>query len=112
MRLRLLPFVVLFVLGFSGCAEPDTEAGAGLHVSPHGRSGQSHRVSPAAAEVVEPTGVVTLKRALGLALEHNPELKAFSWDVRIAEADRLQAGLRPNPYMFESSITSNRPDGL
>jgi cobalt-zinc-cadmium efflux system outer membrane protein len=99
MRLRLLPFVVLFVLGFSGCAEPDTEAGAGLHVRPHGRSGQSHRVSPAADEIVEPTGVVTLKQALGLALEHNPELKAFSWDVRIAEADRLQAGLRPIPEL-------------
>jgi cobalt-zinc-cadmium efflux system outer membrane protein len=28
---------------------------------------------------------------------HNPELKAFSWDIRASEARTLQAGLLPNP---------------
>jgi cobalt-zinc-cadmium efflux system outer membrane protein len=49
--------------------------------------------------IVEPTGVITLEQALGLASEHNPELKAFSWDVGAAEANLLQAGLRPNPTL-------------
>ncbi len=101
MRLRLLLLVVLFVLGFSGCAQQPKEAGAGMHAGPRDRLGQTSRRAgtPAAAEVVEPTGVVTLKQALELALEHNPELKAFSWDIRAAEAGRLQAGLRPNPEL-------------
>jgi len=99
MRLRLLPLVVLFVLGFSGCAEQGKEAGAEMPVRPRERLGQPHRLAPAAAEIVEPTGVVTLKQALDLALEHNPELKASSWDIRAAEAARLQASLRPNPSL-------------
>ncbi|MBI5506187.1 MAG: TolC family protein [Deltaproteobacteria bacterium] len=36
---------------------------------------------------------------MALALARNPELAAFSWDVRIAEAGQLQAGLRPNPVV-------------
>jgi len=101
MRLRLLPLVVLFVLGFSGCAQQRKETGAEMPVGPRERSGQTSRLAgtPAAAEIVEPTGVVTLKQALELALEHNPELKAFSWDIRAADASRLQAGLRPNPSL-------------
>ena len=44
-------------------------------------------------------GVMTLPRALGLALMHNPELKVFSWEVRAAEAMQLQQGLMPNPTL-------------
>ena len=98
MRLRLLP-LVLFVLGFSGCARQGKEVPAELRAGPRERLGQTSRRAgtPAAAELVEPTGVVTLQQALELALEHNPELKAFSWDISAAEAGRFQAGLRPNP---------------
>jgi len=49
--------------------------------------------------IVEPTGVITLRKALALALMHNPELKAFSWDIRISEARQLQAGLWTNPEL-------------
>ena len=42
---------------------------------------------------------LTLDRALTLALLHNPELAAFSYEVRAAEARALQAGLRPNPEL-------------
>ena len=41
--------------------------------------------------------MLTLRQALALALARNPELAAFSWDVRIGEARMLQASLRPNP---------------
>lgn len=45
----------------------------------------------------EPTGPLTLAVALGLVLERNPALRSFDWDIRAAEARRLQAGLAPNP---------------
>src|SRR5207245_7355094 len=52
----------------------------------------SHFVSAA-----DLTGQVTLAQALALTLKQNPELAAFSWDLRSAEARILQARLRPNP---------------
>jgi cobalt-zinc-cadmium efflux system outer membrane protein len=48
-------------------------------------------------EVAEPNSAIALRQALALALMHNPELRAFSWEVRASEARRLQAGLLPNP---------------
>jgi cobalt-zinc-cadmium efflux system outer membrane protein len=41
--------------------------------------------------------LLTLRQALALTLKQNPELAAFSWDVRSAEARVLQARLFPNP---------------
>jgi outer membrane protein, heavy metal efflux system len=40
---------------------------------------------------------ITLAHALALTLERSPELDAFSWDIRAAEARILQAKLLPNP---------------
>lgn len=45
----------------------------------------------------EPTGTITLRQALSIALIRNPELRAFSWEARAREAQTLQAGLPPNP---------------
>ena len=45
----------------------------------------------------EPTGHLTLQRALAQTLVGSPELSQFSYDVRSAEARALQAGYRPNP---------------
>lgn len=47
----------------------------------------------------EPTGVVSLREALALALVKNPHLAAFSWEIRAREARTLQAGLLPNPEL-------------
>lgn len=47
----------------------------------------------------DPNGVLTLPESLSLALMHNPELRAFSWEVRASQARTLQAGLRPNPEL-------------
>ncbi len=59
------------------------------------------RIAPA-GDTGEPTGVITLRDALALALMKNPELAVFSWDIRAREAQVLQAGLRPNPeFGFE-----------
>lgn len=50
-----------------------------------------------AALASDPTGVLTLRQALALALMKNPDIAGTSWEVRAAEARRLQAGLLPNP---------------
>lgn len=40
---------------------------------------------------------LTLRDALAAALLHNPDLHAAAWGPRLEEANRLQAGLLPNP---------------
>ena len=50
-------------------------------------------------DLSEPTGELTLRRALSLALAKSPELASFAWSVREAEAEQLQASLRPNPEL-------------
>lgn len=52
-----------------------------------------------AALCSEPNAVLTLPEALALAVMHNPELAAYSWEIRAADARALQAGLRPNPEL-------------
>lgn len=47
----------------------------------------------------KPGGLVTLKQAFARALMHNPDLKAYSQEVRAREAETLQAGLMPNPAL-------------
>jgi len=51
------------------------------------------------AEILEPSGELTLQTALALALLHNPKLKSEALEIRVADAERLQAALRPNPEL-------------
>lgn len=44
-----------------------------------------------------PLGPLSLKKALSLGVLQNPELTAFSWEIRSAETRAAQAGLSPNP---------------
>ena len=46
-----------------------------------------------------PTGPLSLREALALALMQSPELAVFSWEVRAQEARILQAGRPPNPMI-------------
>jgi cobalt-zinc-cadmium efflux system outer membrane protein len=104
MYIRYLLLVMLFALGVSGCIEQSSDVilpqrqllGKGFSTfQPPAKAVEP----PDVPEIAEPTGPITLRQALALALMHNPELKAFSWDVRISEANRLQAGLWPNPEL-------------
>jgi cobalt-zinc-cadmium efflux system outer membrane protein len=61
-------------------------------------SGEAPAEGPAAAAPL-PTGVVGLREALAAALRGNPDLAAFSWEVRAQEARALQAGRLPNPEL-------------
>ena len=51
----------------------------------------------AESKAEEPIGILTLKKALALAILRNTELKTFSLEVRAQDARALQAGLFPNP---------------
>jgi outer membrane protein, heavy metal efflux system len=52
-----------------------------------------------AVELKQPEGKITLQQAMSLALAHNAELRASGWRTKEAEANRIQAGLAPNPQL-------------
>jgi len=104
MCIRYLLLVMLFALVVSGCMEQSGDVAQPQQLS-LGREFSTFQ-PPAkpvensdVPEISEPTGSITLRQALALALLHNPELKIFSWDVRVSEAKRLQASLLPNPKL-------------
>jgi cobalt-zinc-cadmium efflux system outer membrane protein len=104
MQIRYLLLFVLFALGVIGCNElskdyvlPQRESLGHEFVTFHPPAKPEDNID--AREISEPTGSITLRQALTLALMHNPELRAFSWNVRISEANQLQAGLWPNPKL-------------
>lgn len=53
-------------------------------------------------------GPISLPDCLARTLRGNPELAAYDWEARAAEARILQAGLRPNP---ELSLDIENPTG-
>jgi cobalt-zinc-cadmium efflux system outer membrane protein len=73
--------------------------------------------TPSSEPKEELSGEITLRQALALALMHNPELAASTWDVRSGEARITQAGLFPNPEIevevenFGGSREEENPDG-
>lgn len=100
-----LLLVTLSLLVFSGCAANSIDSNLPDR-RPLGEEFQVYQPltqrSPATTDTppsTEPNGIITLRQVLALSLMHNPELRAFSWEVRAAEARRLQAGLMPNPKL-------------
>jgi len=89
------------IAGLTGCASHNIEA-ARPEPRPLGKDipvfeAPEDPAAPAGPDLNEPTGSLTLREALALALVRNPELEVFSWHVRAQEARILQAGLIPNP---------------
>ena len=60
-----------------------------------GRTAAAQGDDPPSLE--EPSGALTLEQAVALAIERGPELRAAELGLAVAEGQRLQAGLRPNP---------------
>ncbi len=106
MRIMLsIILLMLIIIGPSALAGLDStqvwaeQRPLGQELSTY-KPGQGSDVKADEASVIaEPEGVITLRQVLALALMHGPELKAYSWDVRLAEAMQLQAGLAPNPEL-------------
>lgn len=92
---RILPICGLAGL-LAGCAS--TEPYSAMPV-PRSLGSEFARTEPTAmpGPAVAVPDVIRMKDALILALQGNPELTAFSYEVRAAEARVLQAGTLPNP---------------
>jgi cobalt-zinc-cadmium efflux system outer membrane protein len=106
MYLRYCCTLAITLLGVGGCAQQPPSDAAWPPPLPLGDALETHR-PPRAPEAAaqqsqvppNPAGTLTLRQALALAVVHNPELSAFAWEVRAAEARVLQAGVMPNPEL-------------
>ena len=92
------------VFSLNGCV---TKPSAENHARSESQARSTASIPPAdapkpskpASPMKEPTGALTLRDALALALTENPELAPFAWEARANEARILQAGLRLNPEL-------------
>jgi len=69
------------------------------HEAPQLDPSVKNRITAERAAIKPPSGTLTLRKALAAALSRNPGFKATSWQIRINEAEALQAGLAPNPEL-------------
>lgn len=92
--------VCAMFLGLASCAATRPEP-TPPSPRPLGRDVTAFEADPAlqASELVEPVGAITVRQAIALALMRNPDLQAFSWEVRAHDADAIQAGRLPNPVL-------------
>ncbi len=100
---KLSFLITLLSISLYGCADNVTDE-VWLARQPLGQEYQGYEPpklpSPTTDEtelIAEPNDILTLSQAHALALIHNPQLRAFAWEVRASEARQLQASLRPNP---------------
>ena len=94
--------VVLALFLCGNAAESQGAPGTTLPSVEKARSGVEPEAAPPALPATatgDPRGVLSLRQALHETLLHNPELLAFSFELRAVEARRLQAGLLPNPEL-------------
>lgn len=110
MKTVLSVCLVLALLGLGCATRPEPAHEPWIPPRPLGKEFERYHPpqepthAPAApVKVEEPTGALMLRQVLALALMHNPELAAFSWEVRAGEARVLQAGQRPNPEISAGS---------
>ncbi len=110
MSQKFLPLLALSLsLALSGCAVNSVDlkqpqlSPLGSDIRTFHPPAEPSEEGSSSLKFEEPTGDLTLSRALSLALLKSPELAAFSWEVRAGEARRLQAGLLPNPEINISS---------
>ncbi len=99
MASKTLSILLLAQLTGGACAHADSPAprppGREIPAPPLA----SPEVLPPGSAISEPTGDLTLREALSLALLQNPAIKAFAFEVRAREAAVLQASLLPNPEL-------------
>jgi len=92
------------MVGLAGCvtkpsAESDSRSESPTRSAAPDSPANATNLPEPGAPMKEPTGALTLRDALALALTENPELAPFAWQERANEARILQAGLRHNPEL-------------
>ena len=93
--------VAILFLSLSGCMDYRTDA----HRPERRELGKDFATFQAAQDrakaddsmrnLAEPTGVLTLREALTQGLMKNPELRAFSWEVRAGEGSKFRIFHKP-----------------
>jgi len=95
--------IISSAIVFYGCGHQNNKAGSFAGNGPTQETqtkyspDKTNANAAQASQPDDPTGTITLRDAVTRALVNNPKLKAFSLDIRAAEARKLQAGLLPNP---------------
>jgi cobalt-zinc-cadmium efflux system outer membrane protein len=102
-RIIYLPLVVVGMMSLASCV-PNSEPQRLETESPQGTtemnpSGDSLGESAPRNEIIELHEPLRMPHAVSLALIHNPDLKAYSWELRAADARQAQARLLPNPEL-------------
>lgn len=99
-------WLIIFLFIFTvGCTGPRTAATRpeprqlGNDLPSFGSADSLGSIPVYAGITSSPTGSITLRKALELALLNNPDLAAASWNVRAAEAETTQAGTLLNPEL-------------
>jgi len=117
--LKFIPFLVVMSLTSCGCASHSAEAEVSVEPRPLGREYLAYEppTEPVHTALMpaEPTGVLTLRNALALALLHSPHLTTAAWEIRAREAESIQADILPNPELgaeFENFGGSGDFSGL
>ncbi len=93
-RFLMVPFLLTALIAHVRC-----RAAEGFSRPPTTASVPSRPDVSNETKVTDPNSVITLHDALALALTRNPGLGVFPYELRAADARRLQAGLRPNPEL-------------
>lgn len=89
---------LLLLIAIIGCAVAGRTSFQAFAETPNEPEEGDASVAVNAPEpVAEPHQRLTLEDALALALSRSPDLNVYSWDIRSADAKRLQSSLRPNP---------------
>ncbi|MBD3179386.1 MAG: hypothetical protein GF417_07135 [Candidatus Latescibacteria bacterium] len=94
-----LALIFIAIAAMAGCAGSMVDSG--LSESPPLPGGYTpfQRDSTGRSEAIRPVEALTLEEALSRAMIHNPALKAYSWNVRAADARRNQVSLWSNPEL-------------
>src|SRR5215203_131086 len=90
--IRVVSLAVLFAWAAPASAQVASPRPLGADL-PVFRPGTAAEPRP----IANPTGQVTLRDALAVALLQSPELAAYAWEIRARESRTLQAGRAPNP---------------
>ncbi len=87
------------IFGLAGCVTKPPAESQQVRSTASKPAAETPKPPEPAAPLREPTGVLTLREALALALTENPELAPFAWQARANEARVLQTGRRLNPEL-------------
>jgi len=101
---RTLRVLLLTILAVSaGCRTADRPSAGSVRGTPVAEADVgSPNTEPGMSDVpvaAEPTGALTLREVLMLSLSRSPELRAYPYELRAADARVLQAGLLQNPEL-------------